>query len=52
MTFFCLVDSLFVPIWKFVVNVMDVPEPDAEEVAQDTFLKVHSGTGTSEDGLR
>jgi RNA polymerase sigma-70 factor, ECF subfamily len=31
-----------VPIWKFLVNFMDVPEPDAEEIAQDTFLKVHS----------
>jgi RNA polymerase sigma-70 factor (ECF subfamily) len=46
-----LVDSLFVPVWQFLVNFMDVPEPDAEEIAQDTFLKVHSSVrGYHNDG--
>jgi RNA polymerase sigma-70 factor (ECF subfamily) len=45
------VESLFVPIWQFLVNFMDLPEPDAEEIAQDTFLKVHSGVrGYHNDG--
>lgn len=39
------------PIWQFLVNFMDLPEPDAEEIAQDTFLKVHSGVrGYHNDG--
>lgn len=38
-------------IWKFLVNFMDVPELDAEEIAQDTFLKVHSSLrGYHNDG--
>jgi RNA polymerase sigma-70 factor, ECF subfamily len=40
-----------VPVWQFLVNLMDVPEPDAEEIAQDTFLKVHSSVrGYHNDG--
>jgi RNA polymerase sigma factor (sigma-70 family) len=45
------VESLFAPVWQFLVNFMDVPEPDAEEIAQDTFLKVHSSVkGYHNDG--
>ncbi|MGA8041180.1 MAG: sigma-70 family RNA polymerase sigma factor [Terracidiphilus sp.] len=37
-----LADRMFKPLWRFLVHHMGIREPDAEEIVQDTLLKVHS----------
>lgn len=40
-----LATDLFVPLWKFLVTIQGVPEPDAEELAQDVLMKVYRNIG-------
>ena len=35
---------MFKPLWRFLVHHMGIPEADAEEIVQDTLLKVHSSS--------
>jgi len=41
-----LAGELFKPLWRFLVNQIHVPEADAEELAQDALMTVHSAVGT------
>lgn len=37
-----LAEKMFSPLWRFLVRQMNVPEPDGEELVQDTLIKVHA----------
>jgi len=41
-----LAGEMFTPLWRFLVNNIYVPEPDAEELALDVLMKVYSKVGT------
>lgn len=41
-----LAGELYTPLWRFLVNKIYVSEPDAEELALDVLMKVHSKVGT------
>jgi len=36
-----LARGIFTPLWRYLVVTVGVPKPDAEEIAQDSLMKVH-----------
>jgi RNA polymerase sigma factor, sigma-70 family len=41
-----LAKEMFTPLWRFLVATSGVPERDAEEIAQDTMMKVYENIRT------